>query len=111
MNSDIFHIETISDICQLAGMPPPRHPLIGVTRLEDIGVLPTGFPEKMTYGFYSMGCKRNLESAIRYGRTTYDFQHGILGFTRPNQVIAFGNSTAQVAEGWLVYVHPDFIRG
>ncbi|MEM9837498.1 MAG: helix-turn-helix domain-containing protein [Bacteroidota bacterium] len=111
MSNQIYHIETISDICRLAKMPPPRHPLIGVVLLEDLGVLPTQFPARMTYGFYSLGCKKNLSSAVRYGRTSYDFDHGILGYTRPHQLIEFPSDAAETAEGWLVYVHPDFLRG
>lgn len=111
MASPVHHVETISEMCKLAGMPPPRHPLIGVIQLEAIGTLPVDFPPRMTYGFYSLGCKRNLSEPVRYGRTTYDFQHGILGYTRPHQLIEFGPEAAQEAEGWLVYLHPDFLRG
>lgn len=111
MTAGVHHIETIAEMCHLADMPPPRHPLVGVVRLQDVGVLPTNFPARMTYGFYSMGCKRNLSEPIRYGRTSYDFQHGILGYTRPHQLIEFGSSAAERAEGWLIYLHPDFVRG
>ncbi|MEM6771451.1 MAG: helix-turn-helix transcriptional regulator, partial [Bacteroidota bacterium] len=107
----VVHIETLADICRLAGMPPPRHPLIGIVDLSEVGQLPTNFPLRMTYGFYCLGCKRNLDGAVRYGHTSYDFDHGVLGYTRPHQIIEFGPATATTAEGWLLYVHPDFLRG
>lgn len=111
MNHSVVHIETLSEMCRHAGMPPPRHPLIGIVDLKDIGALPRQFPPRMTYGFYSFGCKRNLKGTIRYGRTKYDFDRGVLAYCRPHQLIEFGPDTATTADGWLIYVHPDFLRG
>ena len=83
MSSRSYHVETIDQMRRLAGMTAARHPSTGVVNLNEIGPLPDGFPRRMTYGFYSLGCKTGLTDQIRYGRMRYDFEAGGLGFTRP----------------------------
>ena len=65
MNQPI-HIPSISKLHELAGAPAPDHPLMSILRVEDIPILPAGFPGELSYGFYSIGLKKNLNGYVRY---------------------------------------------
>jgi len=105
--STVHHIATIHQLHQAAGVDPPRHPLFSIHRLQDLSVLSDQFPGDFTYGFYSIGLKKNLGSFIKYGRTQYDFQEGTLGFTAPNQRISFDPNITADARGWVLFFHKD----
>tara|TARA_R110000751_G_scaffold226155_1_gene328145 strand:- start:44645 stop:44809 length:165 start_codon:yes stop_codon:yes gene_type:complete len=53
------------------GLDPPKHPLFSIQRLEDLKGI--SCPEKITYDFYTIGFKKNLNGYVKYGRTNYDF--------------------------------------
>jgi len=107
--SDIQHIKTISDLQRFAGEQPLEHPSFMIIRMEDIPILPASYPRKMTYGFYNISLKRNLKGYINYGRTRYDFQEGVMGFTAPNQVIAYDPDIAEGATGWSLFFHAEYL--
>ncbi|MEM7552434.1 MAG: helix-turn-helix transcriptional regulator [Bacteroidota bacterium] len=104
-----FRIKSITELHQIAGGPPPEHPLISLIRLEDIPELPADYPQDFIYEFYSIGFKKNLKGYIAYGRENYDFQEGVLGFTEPDQSLSFTGSDASEATGWILFFHKDFL--
>ena len=108
---NVHHIASLHQLHQLAGVPPPQHPLFSISRLEDLPRGGAGFPERLTYGFYSIGLKKNLSGYVRYGRTHYDFQEGALGFTAPLQVLSFNLEMLTQATGWILFFHPDLLAG
>ncbi|MEM1338637.1 MAG: helix-turn-helix domain-containing protein [Bacteroidota bacterium] len=110
MNEHPFHIATITELHQLAGIAAPQHPLISLVRIEDLPTLPKGYPSRFTYGFYSIGLKKNLKGYVEYGRKQYDFQKGVMAFTAPNQLISYANSDASEANGWLIFFDPFLLR-
>ncbi|MEM7037305.1 MAG: helix-turn-helix transcriptional regulator [Bacteroidota bacterium] len=107
----VIHIPSIHELHQAAGVAPPNHPLFSIHRLQDLAVLSDQFPGDFTYGFYSVGLKKNLGSFIKYGRTQYDFQEGTLGFTAPNQRISFDPNITETARGWVLFFHKDLGMG
>ncbi|MEL7005522.1 MAG: helix-turn-helix domain-containing protein [Bacteroidota bacterium] len=108
IESRIKHIETLPDLCKLAGLPPPEHPLIGIIRLEDIPIIGIDLGS-LSFGFYSISLKRNLKGYIEYGRKQYDFQEGLLGFVAPNQAITFDQCDATNSSGWELYFESDLL--
>ncbi len=82
-----LHIATIQKLHELAGISAPKHQLFSVHRIENLRNLGPNFPKRLSYGFYSIGLKKDLRGYLKYGRTHYDFQQGALGFTAPFQVI------------------------
>ncbi len=63
----------------------------------------------MTYGFYTVGFKKNLTGYVEYGRKSYDFQEGMLAFTSPNQVMSYAANISQGATGWILFFHPQLL--
>lgn len=109
--SEIFNIESIHQLHYLAGGPPPNHPLFCIHQLEALRALDAKFPEKFTYNFYCLGLKKNLPENIQYGRTRYDFQEGVLGFTAPRQLMSFERDITEQATGWVMFFHEDLMNG
>ncbi|OJJ21470.1 hypothetical protein BKI52_13050 [marine bacterium AO1-C] len=109
--SEVFNIESIHQLHYLAGGPPPNHPLFCIHQLEDIQALDAKFPEKFTYNFYCTGLKKNLPENIQYGRSHYDFQEGVMGFTAPLQVMSFERHATENATGWVIFFHKDLMNG
>ncbi|MEO1049269.1 MAG: helix-turn-helix transcriptional regulator [Bacteroidota bacterium] len=109
--SDAHRIKSITELHELAGAPPPEHPMVSLVRLEDLPVLPEGYPHSFIYEFYSIGFKKNLKGYVAYGRKKYDFQEGVLGFTAPNQMMSFTGSDASEATGWLLFFHEEILAG
>ncbi|MFV1448516.1 helix-turn-helix domain-containing protein [Maribacter sp. HS] len=99
------HIPSISSLHQLVGLDPPKHPLFSIQRLEDLKGI--SCPEKITYDFYTIGFKKNLNGYVKYGRTNYDFQEGVLGFTAPLQLMEFSNDLLENARGWIIFFHEE----
>lgn len=104
-----YHIKTVHELQRLAGMEPNEHPLFAVVRLEDLPELPSSYPTSMSYGFYSIGLKRNLKGYVKYGRQVYDFQEGLMAFSAPNQRVSYENDTAVGASGWLLFFHSELL--
>ncbi|MEM9981009.1 MAG: helix-turn-helix domain-containing protein [Bacteroidota bacterium] len=109
--SEIVNIKTIQALQRLAGAPPSEHPLFVITRLEDIPQLPEGYPTKMSYDFYSVGLKRNLNGYVKYGRQSYDFQEGLLGFSAPGQVVAYERDVTIGSTGWMLFFEAEILSG
>ena len=106
-----YRIKTITDLHQLAGVEGPNHPLVTLVRIEDVLTLGPQMPKSFIQEFYSVGFKKNLKGYIKYGRQTYDFQEGVLGFTSPHQLLSFEYSDASEATGWLLYFQEEFLAG
>ena len=98
----VIHIPTLTDLTKLAGVEPPQHPLLGIIRLEDIPIIGRALGA-ISFGFYCISLKRNLKGYIEYGRQTYDFQEGVLGFVAPNQALTFDQCDATQSTGWELY--------
>ena len=105
-----IHIQSIHQLHQIAGLESPKHPLFSIYRLEDIKLINRQFPERMTYDFFSVGLKRNLDGFVKYGRTHYDFQEGALGFTAPYQLMEFSSDLLNKATGWLFFFQREFLN-
>ncbi len=104
---NITHISRFVDLCNLAGVTP-QHPLIGIIRLEDIPEFAKQIGT-LSFGFYSISLKKKLKGYIEYGRKTYDFQEGVLGFVSPNQAISFDQCDAKESEGWELFFEADLL--
>lgn len=106
----MIHIKTIHQLHKLAGLKEPKHPLFSIHKIEDLQLDSEYFPEKMTYDFYTVGLKKNLNGYVKYGRTNYDFQEGTLGFTAPFQLMEFSLDIIQNAKGWILFFHRELLN-
>jgi AraC-like DNA-binding protein len=114
--SEIFNIGSITEFHQIAGLPEPKHPLIGVYSDEEIQEQMK--PEQIEYSgvrfstdMYTIMFKDKIRGSMTYGRTSYDFQHGTLLFIAPGQVIEPPDYELEdERHGWTLLFHPDLIR-
>lgn len=108
-----YRIKTISEYHKLMGLPKPEHPLISWVNLSDITQVPFEKSFSIIFDFYSISLKRYSDIKYKYGQQSNDFDEGILFFMAPNQVmrIDIENMDTAKSEGWILYVHPDFLYG
>ncbi|MEM8585500.1 MAG: helix-turn-helix domain-containing protein [Bacteroidota bacterium] len=107
---NLIKIDSISAMIRMAGRESPEHPLFAITRLEDLPPLPIPEGALMQFDFYSIGLKRCLQNTFRYGRNSYDFQEGVLGFTSPGQISEVNPEIGRTATGWMLFFHRDLLR-
>ncbi|WP_343631664.1 helix-turn-helix domain-containing protein [Fluviicola sp.] len=110
MKSTVHHIETIREHHQVLGYPALRHPLMSIHRFEDLPLYEERGRVSFTLGFYTITLKRNYDCKAIYGQTSYDFDEGLMGFTAPRQLSVLDPGFTLPQEGWIIYLHPDFLR-
>lgn len=54
--------------------------------------------------------KRNMKSKFKYGQHYYDFDEGVLALMSPGQIVSTDNTDNELATGWWLVFHTDFIR-
>lgn len=105
-----FRIRSITEYHSLMGLPNPEHPLVSVTRFQDI-TRKDRPPVSRIMDFYSIAIKRNFNAKIKYGQQAYDFDDGIVFCMAPGQVLRVEDDPSQKHKrpGWHLLVHPDFL--
>ncbi|WP_426328793.1 helix-turn-helix domain-containing protein [Pedobacter sp. R-06] len=107
--SNINHIESISQLVRVLGLPAPLHPLITLVDYNNVSIerFPKG--QKVSLDFYKISFKPTFTGQIKYGQGHYDFEEGGLAFLKPKQIV-FSPEETESYEGIALYFHPDFIR-
>ena len=105
----INHINSISQLVRVLGVPAPLHPLIALVDYNNVSIdmFPKG--EKVSLDFYKISFKPTFTGQIKYGQGYYDFEEGGLAFLKPKQVV-FPPEDMKSYEGIALYFHSDFIR-
>ena len=99
-------LESLSEIHRVFGLAKPLHPMISLTNLKDIHILPNELPKSMVLNFYKIAYKTSLHGTAKYGQNYYDFGEGGLVFTAPSQL--FESPDGTVKSGYILLIHPDF---
>ena len=103
-------IKSISDFAKVANYPSPKHPFLGLVKIEEIPRdLAEFLPSSLMFGFYTIGLKIGLKGYLKYGRRHYDFQEGVLIFTAPNQVLSFENLIWEESRGWYLFFEKSLL--
>ena len=105
------HIKTISEYHRLLGLPKPEHPLVSLTRFEDMPYHPEQAPRAIVHHFYSIALKKSFYAKLKYGQQEVDFDEGTLLFMAPRQVLSIDGPSEPTAghTGWLLLIHPDLL--
>jgi AraC family transcriptional activator of pobA len=108
---DLQVLHTVTEYTRFCGLPAPAHPLLTVIDLAATRGKPR--PVGLTsvvQQFYTIWLKKGIKGNIYYGRQSYDFGEGVLGFQAPGQVFAI-DETLDLSEisGWMVAFHPDLL--
>lgn len=106
-----IQVKTISEYHRLLGLPKPEHPLVSLTRFDDILYNPEQMPKSIVHNFYSIALKKTFHGRLKYGQQDVDFDEGVLLFMAPMQVLTVEGPLEPVAghTGWLLLVHPDLL--
>lgn len=104
----IIKINSISELYKFSGLPKPKHPLVGLIKLDNV---PANIsePVNLVLNFYTVSLKRCIDSKMKYGQHYYDFDEGVLAFMEAGQIILVEEENQQPQGWWLVF-HPDLIR-
>ncbi|TNE51817.1 MAG: AraC family transcriptional regulator [Deltaproteobacteria bacterium] len=109
--SQFVHFENLAQIYDFIGRGEPTHPLITIIRRwPQTGLDVSQY--KFTSALYFMTLKNYNDGALKYGRSTYDYQKGTMVFVGPGQVVTFAGAQQPAEDpGWTVLFHPDLLRG
>jgi AraC-like DNA-binding protein len=107
--SNIHHIESISQLVRELELPAPLHPLIALVDYNKVSaeMIPKG--QKISLDFYKISFKPTFKGQTKYGQGYYDFEEGGLAFLKPKQIV-FSPADKANYVGFALYFHQDFIR-
>ncbi len=112
MHSDTFtiHFKTISQLHQVLGVSKPKHPLFSIHRFEDLPQLDNIQRTRLISDFFQITLKTSCPCKMQYGQTQFDFDEGVISCFAPRQVSIVDKDFAYAEAGWLISIHPDFLR-
>lgn len=105
-----IHLETISKMHAMIGVPKPRHPLFSICRFEDIPQIENNQRIKIIADFYQITLKKECPCKMQYGQNMFDFDEGVISCFAPKQVTIIDKDFSFATSGWLLSIHPDFLR-
>lgn len=105
-----YRIESISKLHRLFGLPKPDHPLISVIDFELLKFDDNKIWGSFYYDFYCVAIKKGTSGKFRYGQSSYDFDEGVMSFTKPGQIFSVTNPTDDPVSGYMMIFKADLIR-
>lgn len=105
-----FRIESISELHGLFGLPKPDHPLISVIDFELLKFDDNKIWSSFFYDFFCIAIKKGASEKFKYGQGYYDFDEGIMSFTKPGQIFSVTNPSNDPVSGYMLVFKPDLIR-
>jgi AraC-like DNA-binding protein len=102
------HFNTISELAQAEGFPPPENPLFSLNLISESNNALKNM--EITCDFYIICLKKLKSGVILYGKTKYDHDMGSMFFMKPRQILTVQD--VQLKEnGFAIHVHEDFLMG
>jgi AraC-like DNA-binding protein len=105
-----IHFKTIADFHKIVGVSKPRHPLFSIHRFEDLPQVEIAQRTKLIVDYYQITLKTDCPCKMQYGQTPFDFDEGVISCFAPKQVNIIDKDFAFATTGWLINIHPDFLR-
>ncbi|MEL6254527.1 MAG: helix-turn-helix domain-containing protein [Bacteroidota bacterium] len=103
------YVSSIAEFAALFDYPRPKYPTLALVEVEKVREKAASIPQALSFGFYTIGLKKNLKGYLKYGRKIYDFQEGVLVFSGPRQVISYENLILDKSEGWYLFFERSFL--
>ncbi len=103
-------IHSISELHRLSSLPKPEHPLVSLVNYAAIKEGSRPVSRTFVLDFYMVCIKKDFKGKMKYGQNYYDFDEGVVSFISPKQLITEPEPDEGPGAGWLLMVHPDFIR-
>lgn len=108
---ETLHVKSISQSHELLRLEKPKHPLFSITRFEEMPQAEAVDKTKLIFDYYQIVLKKNCPNKIQYGQTMYDFDEGVMSYFAPKQVSIVDPGVLFPVSGWVIQLHPDFLRG
>lgn len=111
LNTSTIHLQSITDMHKVVGISGPKHPMFSILRFENFPKPELTQRTKLISDFYQIAFKKECPCKMQYGQTTFDFDEGIISCFAPRQVSIVDKDFAFAKAGWIISIHPDFLRG
>lgn len=105
-----YGIASISELHRLFGLQKPNHPLISVIDFELLKFDNNKVWSSFYYDFYCVAIKKGTSGKFRYGQDHYDFDEGVMSFTKPGQLFSVTDPTDDPVSGYMLVFKPDLVR-
>lgn len=105
-----YKINSISELHRLFSLRKPNHPLISVIDFELLKFGDSEIWKSFYYDFYCVACKKGSSGKLKYGQRNYDFDEGIMSFTKPGQLFSVTNVSDDPVSGFMLVFKPELIR-
>lgn len=105
-----IQLNTIAEATAFYDLNKPFYPLLSIDRFEDIKRKTLETRTRLINDFYVILLKEDCPGKVRYGKTSYDFDEGIMSFYAPKQVSIVEAGEFLATKGWMLNIHPDFFR-
>lgn len=103
-------IKSISELHRLFALPKPDHPLISIIDFASISFQHSEVWKHFANDFYCIVIKNGVNGKFRYGQRDYDFEEGMLSFTKPKQVFSVTKVANDPVTGYMLVFKTDLIR-
>lgn len=105
-----YTIKTISELHRLFALPKPQHPLVSVINFELLSYRHSDIWKHFTNDFYCITIKQGSNANFKYGQRDYDFDEGMMTFTKPGQVFSVNSVKDNPVTGYMLVFKADLIR-
>lgn len=105
-----LNFKDLNELHKGLGLAGPGHPLFSILRFEDLPPLNNPEKVKLVFDFYQITLKTSCPCQIRYGQTLFDFNEGVVSCFGPRQSSIIDPNFVYAKSGWLVNIHPEFLR-
>lgn len=103
-------IKSISELHRLFALPKPDNPLISVIDFALISFRHSEIWKHFANDFYCIVIKKGANGKFRYGQRNYDFDEGMMSFTKPRQVFSVTQVSNDPVTGYMLVFKTDLIR-
>lgn len=102
-------INSISELHRLFGLKKPDHPLISVIDFELLNFGNNEIWKSFYYDFYCIAFKKGAVGKFKYGQRDYDFDEGVMSFTKPGQLFSVTNVQENPVTGFMLVFKPELL--
>jgi AraC family transcriptional activator of pobA len=105
-----YQIRSISELHRLFALSKPDHSLVSVIDFALLSYKHSDVWKHFTNDFYCIAIKTGAKGKFRYGQQDYDFEEGIMTFTKPGQVFSVRETDGDPVTGYLLVFKPELIQ-
>ena len=105
-----LEFKDLNELHKALGIAGTKHPLFSIIKFEELPALNNSKEAKLIFDFYQITMKTSFPCSIRYGQSTFDFNEGVVSCFAPRQSSIIDPHFVYAKSGWLMNIHPDFLR-